>query len=31
MKPIHLENITLYNGDCMDYLKTLDDNSFDLA
>lgn len=31
MKPIHLENITLYNGDCMEYLKTLDDNSFDLA
>lgn len=31
IKGINLENITLYNMDCMNYLKTLPDNAFDLA
>ncbi|MBD5224834.1 MAG: site-specific DNA-methyltransferase [Bacteroidales bacterium] len=26
-----IDNLTLYNGDCMDYLRTLPNNAFDLA
>lgn len=31
MTPEIFDNITLYNGDCMDYLRALPDNAFDLA
>lgn len=31
MTPEIFGNITLYNGDCMDYLRTLPDNAFELA
>lgn len=31
MTPETFGNITLYNGDCMDYLRTLPDNAFELA
>lgn len=26
-----IDNLTLYNGDCMDYLRSLPDNAFELA
>lgn len=31
MKRVQLGNITLYNGDCMDYLRECEDNAFELA
>jgi site-specific DNA-methyltransferase (adenine-specific) len=31
MKEEHLQDITLINGDCMDYMRTLPDKAFDLA
>lgn len=31
MTSTKIDNITLYNGDCMEYLRTLPDNAFDLA
>lgn len=31
MTPEVFGKITLYNGDCMEYLRTLPDNAFDLA
>lgn len=31
MTPEVFGNITLYNGDCMEYLRTLPDNAFELA
>jgi len=31
MKPTIIKNCTLYNMDCMEYMKSLPDNAFDLA
>lgn len=31
MSEIILDNITLIHGDCMDYLRSLPDNAFELA
>lgn len=31
MTPEKFGKITLYNGDCMEYLRTLPDNAFDLC
>lgn len=31
MNEVTLDNITLIHGDCMDYLRTLPDNAFDLS
>lgn len=31
MERIELGNITLYNGDCMDYFRECEDNAFELA
>lgn len=31
MERVELKNITLYNGDCMEFLKGCEDNSFELA
>ena len=31
MRKEQIHNLTLYNGDCMDYMKECEDNAFDLA
>lgn len=31
MKPVQLDRITLYNCDCMEYMRGLEDGAFDLA